>query len=94
MLNKEQKKHLLARAHSLKPVVLIGKNGFTNQVTNEIEVALTAHQLIKIRANKASTDEVKDFTQKILDKTQAFLVQRTGGTMVFYRPDEENPLIK
>ena len=42
------KQQLKARAHKLKPIVLIGGNGLTEAVQNEIEHSLTAHELIKI----------------------------------------------
>ncbi|OZB48087.1 MAG: RNA-binding protein, partial [Thiomonas sp. 14-66-4] len=38
-----------AQAHSLKPTVLIGDQGLTDAVMAEIDRALTAHGLIKVR---------------------------------------------
>ena len=40
---------LRARAHHLRPVVAVGTHGLTPAVLHEIDVALKAHELIKIR---------------------------------------------
>jgi len=50
MLNPAERKALRARAHQLEPVVMIGGKGLTDEVIAEIDRALTAHELIKVRA--------------------------------------------
>ena len=37
------------KAYLLKPVVIVGQNGLTDSVLDEIDVSLTSHELIKIR---------------------------------------------
>ena len=48
-----KKKELRKRAYSLKPFVIIGQHGLTDSVLAEINVALNAHELIKIRIREA-----------------------------------------
>ena len=43
-----KKKALKAKAHVLKPTVMIGQHGLTDAVIAEIDIALNAHELIKI----------------------------------------------
>ena len=43
------RRELRARAHALDPVVAIGQHGLTPAVLHEIDVALKAHELIKVR---------------------------------------------
>jgi len=50
MLNPAERKALRARAHKLEPVVMIGGKGLTDEVIAEIDRALSAHELIKVRA--------------------------------------------
>ena len=50
MLNPAERKALRARAHKLEPVVTIGGKGLTDEVIAEIDRALSAHELIKVRA--------------------------------------------
>ena len=49
-ISNNKKKELKKRAYALKPIIMIGKNGLTNAVINEIDIALNAHELIKVRA--------------------------------------------
>ncbi|WP_134819495.1 YhbY family RNA-binding protein, partial [Bordetella pertussis] len=49
-LTSRERSDLRSAAHPLRPVVLIGDNGLTDAVLKEIDLALTAHELIKVRA--------------------------------------------
>jgi RNA-binding protein len=75
---------LRAKAHHLNPVVMIGAAGLTAAVLAEIELALLAHELIKIkiRAEKALRQQM---TQQICTETKAELVQTIGQCTVVYR---------
>ncbi len=50
-LNKAQIKRLRAESHrlKLKPVVMIGQNGLSDNLDNELAIAIAQHELIKIR---------------------------------------------
>ena len=45
-----KRKELKKKSYLLKPIIMIGQNGLTDAVINEIDVALNAHELIKVRA--------------------------------------------
>ncbi len=81
----KNKKDLIRLAHALKPVVMIGSNGLTESVHNEIEVALEAHELIKIRVGANDADQRKLFIDEICEEHSAELVQKIGSIAVFYR---------
>jgi putative YhbY family RNA-binding protein len=48
-LNIQDRKQLRADAHHLSPVVMIGNDGLTAAVKREVDAALNAHGLIKVR---------------------------------------------
>ncbi len=73
-----------ARAHSLEPVVLMGDKGLTPAVLAEIERALAAHELVKIRAQAAREDRA-GLLAEICGRTGASAVQRIGKMLVVYR---------
>jgi RNA-binding protein len=50
-ISTKQRQFLRGLAHSLKPVIIIGQHGLTPNVRNEIDQALTCHELIKLRVN-------------------------------------------
>nr|WP_305891045.1 ribosome assembly RNA-binding protein YhbY [Methylomonas sp. WSC-7] len=73
-----------AQAHPLNPVVIIGQAGLTDAVIKEINVALDAHELIKVKI-RAERDERAAIREQICAQTQAELVQSIGQIAVIYR---------
>lgn len=55
--------NLKAKAHHLKPIILIGKNGITESVIQEIDGALYAHELIKIKFKRQRSNSWNKTTQ-------------------------------
>lgn len=88
-LTERQKKYLRTLAHSKKPVVLTGAAGVTEALLAEVDVALTRHELIKIRVNAADREERQAMIEAISGNTGAELVQRVGHVAVLYRPAEK-----
>ena len=58
-LTPRERSSLRAAAHPLRPVVLIGDNGLTEAVLKEIDLNLSAHELIKVRAGTAEECEAR-----------------------------------
>ena len=81
----ELRKTLKAKAHNLDPVVQIGDKGLTEQVIAEIERALRAHELIKVRAPSFDRKSREQVFESICSKTQAEEVQHIGKVLVLYR---------
>ena len=88
-LTPRARSRLKARAHALEPSVQIGQSGLTDRVVAEIDRALTAHQLIKVKID-ADRDEREAIGDQICVKTDAAPVQRVGKVIVLWRPTEEN----
>ena len=75
-LTARERAHLKARAHALEPVVHVGGTGVTDGLIAEIDRALTAHELIKV---KIGGDEV-------CARTAAAPVHRVGKVLILWRP--------
>jgi RNA-binding protein len=91
-ISHSQKRHLKGLAHHLKPVVMVGQNGLKDTVFDELEIALDAHELIKVRI-AADRDERKEITDQILQRTKAELVQTIGQMSVLFRRNKKKPKI-
>lgn len=89
-LSSKYKQQLKAQAHKLKPVVMLGNNGLTEAVQNEIERALTDHELIKIRVAIEDRDIRREILHEICQTRQAELVQKIGNIGVLYRKNKTN----
>ena len=79
------KKHLRRLGHNLKPVVTVAGNGLTENVNNEIERALTDHELIKIKLVAEDRDAKKALSDTICIRHSATLVQSIGHMLLVYR---------
>ena len=84
----ERREHR-ANAHHLDPVVMIGGDGLTPGVQKEIDAALNAHGLIKVRVfgdDRAARDEMY---QQLADTLNAAPIQHIGKLLVLWRPIPE-----
>ncbi len=79
------KQQLKAQAHKLKPIVLIGNNGLTEAVQNEIEHALNDHELIKIKVAAKDRESKREIIHNVCQERRAELVQIIGNIGVIYR---------
>lgn len=93
MLKQSQKRHLKALAHPLKPVVIVGANGASAAVLEEIRLALEHHELIKVRVNAGDREDREALIAVILDATGGELVQRIGHIAAIFRRNSEKPRI-
>ena len=93
-LHNRQIRFLRAQAHSMKPVVLIGGAGLTDNVINEINQALDDHELIKVRVNADDRDSKSAMIDSIIRQTECEHVQTIGHIGIFYRQNEKNPVIE
>ena len=89
-MDSAERKALKARAHNLEPVVLIGNKGVTDEVIAEIDRALKAHELIKVRAPSMDRDQRDAALVSILERTKAESVQQIGKVFVLYRKNDDD----
>jgi putative RNA-binding protein, YhbY family len=87
-LTGKEKKYLRGLAHALSPVVLIGRNGYTDQVETQIDEALKAHELIKIKFIDY-IDEKKEIAAEITEKLKCECCGSIGHTFIFFRQNED-----
>jgi RNA-binding protein len=92
-LSEAQRRHLRKLAHHLKPVVIVGNAGLTENVLAEIDHALAHHELIKIRINAAEKDERRSLIAKIAEQTDSAWITSIGHIAAFYRPAEKPKLV-
>ena len=86
-----QRQNLKARAHPLKPTVMIGSAGLTSSVLEEIGRSLKSHELIKIRVMDGDRKAREAILEEICTQLDAAAVQHIGKTLVVYLPQEDIP---
>ena len=91
-LTAKERAHLKARAHALEPVVQTGGAGITDAVVKEVDRALTAHELLKVRVGADDREERIAMGEDLSARTGAAVVDRVGKVLILWRPrpaDEE-----
>jgi len=94
-LKGSQRKDLRAQAHHLRPVVIIGAKGLTDQLIASVDAALFDHELIKVKFGEFK-EEKKEISARIARMTKSELVGLIGNIAILYRqhPDPEKRKIK
>ena len=89
-LTEKFKRELKAKAHHLNPVVTIGDKGLSKPVLNELNIALDAHELIKVRMHSEDRDERKSIMIEIAKSLDATPINQIGKVLIIFRKNEEN----
>ena len=88
-LDPTTRRALRARAHHLDAVVTIGHHGLTAPVLHEIDIALRAHELIKVRVFGDDRAARAAMLETICHAVEAAPVQHVGKLLVLWRPNPE-----
>jgi len=94
MLSSKQKQKLKSLAHSLKPVVHVGKNGLEPSVSKAVARELLAHELIKIKMLDTCETTKQEAAARLAGAAQAELVTVIGRTIILYKEHPLEPQIK
>jgi RNA-binding protein len=89
LLSARDRARLKARAHALEPVVHAGQAGLTDRLVAEVDRALTAHELIKIRVAGTDRQARAALVEALCARTDAAEVQQVGKVFVLWRPRPE-----
>ena len=92
-ITSKQKSYLRSLAHKLKPVVMIGNAGVTENVIQEIDNSLEHHELIKVRISGMEREDRAGTASDLSQKTHAEVVGSIGHIVILYRPSRK-PHIK
>jgi len=84
-LTSVQIRELKKLAHPLKPVVIVGQHGLSENVLSEIGSTLDIHELIKVKLAGADKADREALSQQIVEQLSATLVQIIGRVAIFYR---------
>lgn len=85
-LTPAQRKEHRAAAHHLDPVVQIGADGLTPGVLKELDSALKAHGLIKVRVFSDDRTAREALLGQLADQLDAAPIQHIGKLLVLWRP--------
>ena len=84
-LNNSQIRKFKAAAQHLEPMFKVGKAGLSEGFIRSVDVALTQHELVKIKFAEFKAEK-KELAPQLAEKTASHLIMRVGNVMVLHRP--------
>ncbi|MGB4503710.1 MAG: ribosome assembly RNA-binding protein YhbY [Syntrophaceticus sp.] len=89
----KQKRYLRALATKMVPVLQVGKSGISDNVIKQLDEALTARELAKVRVLPNCPVKVSEAASVLSERTESELVQVIGRNVVLYRQGEDPEII-
>ena len=93
MLTSKQRAQLRGMANTMETILQIGKTGISDQTIKQIDDALVARELIKIRTLETSPLSSCESADLVAEKVGADVVQVIGSKIVLYRESKDNKQI-
>ena len=93
-MTSKQRAQLRSMANTLQPLYQIGKAGVTPAVTEQLDAALEARELIKITVLETAPESPKDTIENLAARLNAEPLQCIGKKLTLYRRSKENPRIE
>ena len=90
-LSPSQRRYLRSLAHDLHPVILLGAKGATEAVVKELDLALSHHELVKVKLSGGDKEERQQQIDVLAEGTRSESVQQIGHIVVLFRRNEDEP---
>ena len=78
----------------IDPIILIGKAGLIDAVIQQLDEALEARELVKIRVIANAPVEPREIASQLAEATQAETVQVIGRNILYYRRSSKKPSLE
>ena len=83
-----------AQANNMEPLFQLGKGGMSDALIKQVDDALEARELIKLRVLETSPVSSREAADEIAEKTHSDVVQVIGTRFVLYRESRDNKQIR
>ena len=90
MLNSKQRAQLRGLANSLDAIFQVGKGGINENMLDQIDAALEARELIKLRTLENSDFFAREAAEAIAEELGADVVSVVGSRFIIYRESKKN----
>ena len=85
MLTSKQRAYLRGLANPLDTIQQIGKDGITDAVVQQVQEALVARELIKLKVLETSFMSAREACEALCEALEAEPVQCIGSKLVIYK---------
>jgi len=88
-LTGKQIRYLKSLGHHLKPLVMLGRDGITDNVISAANAVLGAHELIKVKIGNGCSLEKREAADAIALRSGSEVVQIIGKTFLVFRANPD-----
>lgn len=94
MITSKQRSYLRSIAHDMQPIFQIGKGGIEESMLKQVDEALEARELLKIKVLNNSGLETREASDIICEELNCEGIQAIGSKIVLYRRSVKKPKIE
>ncbi|MDR2902956.1 MAG: YhbY family RNA-binding protein [Clostridiales bacterium] len=94
MLTSKQRAFLRGMANKTEAIISVGKAGLTPEVTESLNTALEAREIVKISVLNNCMMDIREIADILHDRTHSDIVQVIGSKAVFFRQSKKKPVIE
>ena len=94
MITGKQRAYLRSIGNTLDPIFQIGKNGIEQTFLTQVEEALQAREILKIKVLENSGLTAREASSFICEKIGAEGIQAIGSKIVLYKKSSKKPKIE
>ena len=88
-LKGKELRYLRGLGHHLKPLVIIGRDGITDNVINAAHAVLNAHELVKVKIGNGCFMERREAAAAVAARTGSEVVQILGKTVLVFKENSD-----
>ena len=88
-LTGKEARHLRGLGHHLSPLVMIGKDGVTDNLATALEEVLAAHELVKVKLQDGCPYARVEAAELLAQKSRSRIAQIIGKTFLLFRENKE-----
>lgn len=94
MLTSKQRAYLRSLANDYDTILQIGKGGNSDTIIKQVDDALTAREMIKMRVLETCPLTSREAADEISEAVGADVVQVIGSKFILFRRNPKNPKIE
>lgn len=94
MLNSKQRAKLRSLASTMDTILQVGKGGIGKELVKQVDEALTAREMIKLRVLETAPQGAAEVAQQLADASHSDVVQVIGSRIVLYRKNPNKKIIE
>jgi len=87
VIKRQQRLRIRRKFAKERPTILIGKNGSTKEIVEEVKKQLKSNKVVKIKILKTALEQttMKEITKELVDNTKSEVIEVRGHMLTLYK---------